>query len=60
MNENTNILKKRPINERLKVTVIGCGACGNGIAAEIEKDVFAWEVINPMYLLSGLIRAWKT
>lgn len=43
MNENTNILKKKTINERLKITVIGCGACGNGIAAEIEKDVLALE-----------------
>lgn len=29
----------RKINERLKVTVIGCGACGNGIAAELEDKI---------------------
>ena len=43
MNENKNILKKKPINERLKITVIGCGACGNGITAEIEKNILALE-----------------
>lgn len=26
----------RRINERLRITVIGCGACGNGITAELE------------------------
>lgn len=34
MNRNRNI-----INERLKVTVIGCGACGNSITAKIEEFV---------------------
>lgn len=34
MNRNKNI-----INERLKITVIGCGACGNSIAAKIEECV---------------------
>lgn len=34
MNRNKNI-----INERLKVTVIGCGACGNSITAKIEEFV---------------------
>lgn len=34
MNKNKNI-----INERLKVTVIGCGACGNSITAKIEEFV---------------------
>ena len=29
----------RKINERLKITVIGCGACGNGITAEIENKI---------------------
>lgn len=29
----------RKINERLKVTVIGCGACGNGICAELEDKI---------------------
>lgn len=29
----------RKINERLKITVIGCGACGNGIAAELEDKI---------------------
>lgn len=43
MNENKNIMRKRSINDRLKITVIGCGACGNGICAEIQKDVFALE-----------------
>jgi len=43
MNDNKNALKKRTINERLKITVIGCGACGNGITAEIEKNVLALE-----------------
>lgn len=43
MNENKNVMKKRSINDRLKITVIGCGACGNGICAEIQKDVFALE-----------------
>lgn len=43
MNENKNIVKKRNINDRLKITVIGCGACGNGITAEIQKDVHALE-----------------
>ena len=43
MNENKNAMKKKSINERLKITVIGCGACGNGITAEIQKDVFALE-----------------
>lgn len=32
MNRNKNI-----INERLKVTVVGCGACGNSITAKIEE-----------------------
>ena len=45
MNENKNIVKKRNINDRLKITVIGCGACGNGITAEIQKDVHALEAI---------------
>ena len=43
MNENKNIMRKRSINDRLKITVIWCGACGNGICAEIQKDVFALE-----------------
>ena len=43
MNENKNLMRKRSINDRLKITVIGCGACGNGICAEIQKDVFALE-----------------
>lgn len=43
MNENKNVAKKRAINERLKITVIGCGACGNGITAEIQEDIFALE-----------------
>lgn len=43
MNENKNVMKKRSINDRLRITVIGCGACGNGITAEIQKDVFALE-----------------
>lgn len=34
MNKNKNM-----INERLKVTVIGCGACGNSITAKIEEFV---------------------
>lgn len=34
MNRNKNI-----INERLKATVIGCGACGNSITAKIEEFV---------------------
>lgn len=34
MNKN-----KKLINERLKITVIGCGACGNGITAEIEEKI---------------------
>lgn len=34
---------KRMINERLKITLIGCGACGNGIVSEIEADVQALE-----------------
>lgn len=34
MNRNKNI-----INERLKITVIGCGACGNSITAKIEECV---------------------
>ena len=29
----------RKINERLKITVIGCGACGNSITAEIENKI---------------------
>lgn len=29
----------KKINERLKITVIGCGACGNGITAEIEDKI---------------------
>lgn len=29
----------RKINERLKITVIGCGACGNGITAAIEDRI---------------------
>lgn len=41
MNENKNVMKKKSINDRLKITVIGCGACGNGITAEIQKNVFA-------------------
>lgn len=43
MNENKNVMKKRTINERLKITVIGCGACGNGITAEIQENVLALE-----------------
>ena len=43
MNENKNVMKKRSINDRLKITVIGCGACGNGITAEIQKDVLVLE-----------------
>jgi len=43
MNENKNVMRKRSINDRLKITVIGCGACGNGICAEIQKGVFALE-----------------
>lgn len=43
MNENKNMMKKRTINDRLKITVIGCGACGNGITAEIERNVLALE-----------------
>lgn len=34
MNRNKNV-----INERLKITVIGCGACGNSITAKIEECV---------------------
>ena len=34
---------KRMINERLRITLIGCGACGNGIVSEIEADVQALE-----------------
>lgn len=34
---------KRMINERLRLTLIGCGACGNGIVSEIEADVQALE-----------------
>lgn len=34
---------KRMINERLKITLIGCGACGNGVVSEIEADVQALE-----------------
>lgn len=34
MNKN-----KKLINERLKITVIGCGACGNSITAKIEEFV---------------------
>ncbi len=34
MNKNKNI-----INERLRITVIGCGACGNSITAKIEEFV---------------------
>lgn len=34
MNKNKNI-----INERLKITVIGCGACGNSITAKIEEFI---------------------
>lgn len=34
---------KRKINERLKITLIGCGACGNGIVSEIQADVQALE-----------------
>lgn len=34
MNRNKNV-----INERLKITVIGCGACGNSITAKIEEFV---------------------
>lgn len=34
------VMRKRPtINERLKITVIGCGACGNSIAAKMEKYI---------------------
>ena len=29
----------RKINERLKITVIGCGACGNSITAAIEEKI---------------------
>lgn len=43
MNENKNVMKKRSINDRLKITVIGCGACGNGITAEIQKGVLVLE-----------------
>lgn len=43
MNENKNVMRKRTINERLKITVIGCGACGNGITAEIQEDILALE-----------------
>lgn len=43
MNENKNVMKTKSINDRLKITVIGCGACGNGITAEIQKDVLALE-----------------
>lgn len=32
-------MNKNMINERLKVTVIGCGACGNSITAKIEEFV---------------------
>ena len=34
MNKNKNV-----INERLKITVIGCGACGDSITAKIEEFV---------------------
>lgn len=34
MNRNKNV-----INERLKITVIGCGACGDSITAKIEEFV---------------------
>lgn len=30
---------KKAINERLKVTVIGCGACGSGVTEEIENKI---------------------
>lgn len=43
MNENKNVMRKRNINERLKITLIGCGACGNGITAEIQENVLALE-----------------
>lgn len=40
MNNNKNVVnKKKVINERLKITVIGCGACGNGITEKIEEKV---------------------
>ncbi len=34
MNKN-----KKLINERLKITVIGCGACGSGVTEEIEEKI---------------------
>lgn len=34
MNKN-----KKLINERLKTTVIGCGACGSGVTEEIENKI---------------------
>ena len=40
MNNNKNVVnRKKAINERLKITVIGCGACGNGITEKIEEKV---------------------
>ena len=41
MSNNKNVINrhKKTINERLKITIIGCGACGNGITAEIEEKV---------------------
>ena len=30
---------KKMVNERMKITVIGCGACGSGITAEIEEKI---------------------
>lgn len=38
MNKNKNV-----INERLKITVIGCGACGDSITAKIEEFVHELE-----------------
>ena len=30
---------KKLVNERIKITVIGCGACGSGVTEEIENKI---------------------
>ena len=49
MNKNKNI-----INERLKVTVIGCGACGNSITAKIEEFIRDLEGSKPNVSFVGI------
>lgn len=40
MNSNKNVVnRKKTVNGRLKITVIGCGACGNGITEKIEEKI---------------------